>query len=382
MSPALDDYVLLGRTGLRVSRLALGAMTFGTEWGFGCDRQTAQRLFDAYLAAGGNFIDTADVYTAGTSECWLGRFMRERACRDRIVLATKFGFTAELGNPNAGGNQRKNILRALEGSLRRLDTDYIDLYILHVWDRLTPPEEVLRTLDDLVRAGRIRHYALSDVPAWYAVRMQTLAEARGLEPVAALQLEYSLAQRSIEREHLPAAQALGMGVMAWSPLASGLLSGKYRAEGEPVSGRLTAGDPTAAATLDARHRGLLAALGEVADELDRPMAQIALNWLTTRPGVTSVIVGATRPEQLETNLDCLGFTLPETLAARLESASRPTPEFPQTLFGDPMQRLLTGNTNVSRCPPGHTAPPRVARGESLALPFIAAQAAPRHSAGE
>ncbi|MCC5861372.1 MAG: aldo/keto reductase [Gammaproteobacteria bacterium] len=382
MSPALDEYVLLGRTGLRVSRLALGAMTFGTEWGFGCDQATAQRLFDTYLAAGGNFIDTADVYTAGTSERWLGQFIRERACRDRIVLATKFGFTAELGNPNAGGNQRKNILRALEGSLQRLDTDYIDLYILHVWDRLTPPEEVLRTLDDLIRAGRIRHYALSDVPAWYATRMQTLAEARGLEPVAALQLEYSLAQRSIEREHLPAAQALGMGVMAWSPLASGLLSGKYRAAGGAVSGRLTAGGLDATAALSARHHDLLVALGEVAEALDRPMAQVALNWLANRPGVTSVIVGATRPEQLEANLACLGFTLPEGLTARLEAASRPASEFPQTLFSDPMQRLLTGNTTVSRRPSGHDASPRVERGEHLALPFIAAQAAPRRPAGE
>ena len=187
MTSPLNSYYTLGRTGLRVSRLALGTMTFGTEWGWGSDKETARQLFNAYADAGGNFFDTADLYTNGTSETWLGEFVAERGLRDKAVIATKFTYNGEPGNPNAGGNGRKNILRAVEGSLKRLGTDYIDLYILHTWDRVTPAEEVMRTLDDLVRAGKIRHAGLSDVPAWYASRAQTLADWRGYEPISALQ---------------------------------------------------------------------------------------------------------------------------------------------------------------------------------------------------
>ena len=178
--PRLDDYVLLGRSGLRVSRLCLGTMTFGTEWGWGSAESAAREMFDRYLDAGGNFIDTADGYTGGTSETLVGKFIRDRGNRDRVVLATKFTFAAEQGNPNAGGNGRKNIHRALEGSLRRLQTDYVDLYWLHAWDGLTPMEEVLSTLDALVRAGKVRAVGFSDVPAWYLARAQTIAEFRGL----------------------------------------------------------------------------------------------------------------------------------------------------------------------------------------------------------
>src|ERR671923_2016979 len=192
------SYYTLGRSGLRVSRLALGTMTFGTEWGWGADKKTAGALVDAYIEVGGNFFDTADLYTGGTAESWLGEFIAERGLRDKAVIATKFSYNAEPGNPNAGGNGRKNILRAVEGSLKRLGTDYIDLYILHTWDTFTPAEEVIRTLDDLVRSGKVRHVGLSDVPAWYASRAQAIAELRGHEPVSALQLEYSLAERNIE----------------------------------------------------------------------------------------------------------------------------------------------------------------------------------------
>src|SRR6185437_763329 len=195
---AIDHYYTLGNSGLRVSRLALGTMTFGTEWGWGSDEAGSKQIFDAYLDAGGNFFDTADLYTSGTSETWLGKFVADRKARDRAVIATKFTFNADPTNPNGGGNGRKNILRAVEGSLRRLGTDYIDLYLLHAWDQITPPEEVMRTLDDLVRAGKVRHVGLSDVPAWYASRAQTIAEFRGYEPLCALQLEYSLTERSIE----------------------------------------------------------------------------------------------------------------------------------------------------------------------------------------
>ncbi|MEM8716989.1 MAG: aldo/keto reductase, partial [Cyanobacteria bacterium P01_G01_bin.4] len=219
---SLNRYYTLGNSGLRVSQLALGTMTFGTEWGWGADRETAKALFDMYVDAGGNLIDTADLYTNGTSETWLGEFIAERKLRDRIAIATKFSYNAEPGNPNAGGNGRKNILRAVEGSLTRLGTDYIDLYILHTWDRVTPAEEVMRTLDDLVRSGKVRYLGLSDVPAWYASRAQTIAHFRGYEPLSTLQLEYSLAERNIEHEFVPLGTEQGMGIMVWSPLASGL----------------------------------------------------------------------------------------------------------------------------------------------------------------
>ena len=373
-----QEYCLLGRTGLRVSRLALGTMTFGEQWGFGCDEATARTLFDRYLEAGGNFIDTADAYTGGTSERWLGRCIADAGVRDHVVLATKYSFTDRLGNPNAGGNHRKNLLRALDASLERLGTDYIDLYIMHLWDRLTPIEEVLRTLDDQVRAGRIRHYALSDVPAWYAARAQTLAEARGWEPVAALQLEYSLAERNIEREHIPAGLALGMGVMAWSPLCSGLLSGKYRADGQGAhggQGRLSAaGRGGLEARLTPRNLAILAELERVSRALERPMAEVALNWVANRPGVASVIVGATRAEQLDSNLRALDFDLPPEHHDALDAASAPRPQFPEPLFSDPFQRLVHGNTDVADRPPGYDDGTWITSGDEVALPFIAEQA--------
>src|SRR5438477_9443215 len=232
----MDEYTTLGRSGLRVSPLCLGTMTFGTEWGWGSEEEISRSIFDRYIESGGNFIDTADGYTLGKSEELVGKFIAAGKLRDRVVLATKFTFSADEGNPNAGGNGRKNIYRALEGSLRRLQTDYIDLYWLHAWDTITPIEEVVSTLNDLVRDGKIRHFGFSDVPAWYAARAQTIAEKEGKERLIALQLEYSLVERNIEREHIPAAQELGLGICPWSPLASGFLSGKYQRKGNDGQG--------------------------------------------------------------------------------------------------------------------------------------------------
>ena len=198
----IDSYYTLGRSGLRTSRLALGVMTFGTEWGWGSDKAAARRIFDLYADAGGNFIDTADVYTNGTSEAWLGEFLQDSGRREQMVVATKYTFNLAERNANAGGNGRKNLMRAVEGSLRRLGTDYIDLYYVHAWDQMTPAEEVMRTMDDLVRSGKVRHVGLSDVPAWYAARAQTLADWRGWEPASALQMQYSLVERHVEHEHV------------------------------------------------------------------------------------------------------------------------------------------------------------------------------------
>ena len=354
---SLADYSLLGRSGLRVSPLCLGTMTFGNQWGWGADHETSHAVFRRYIEAGGNFIDTADLYTNGHSEELLGQFMKEAGNRDRLVVATKFTFNAFPGDPNAGGNGRKNILRALEGSLRRLQTDYIDLYWLHAWDTMTPIEEVLRTFDALVRSGKVRYIGLSDTPAWYAARMQTIAEIRGYERVAALQLEYSLIERNIEREHIPVALELGMGVCPWSPLSSGLLTGKYKrnemggAEGEGRLATVKNSSNPLFQRFTERNFALVDALLAVADELGKSPAQVALNWVTKRPGVTSTILGATKVTQLEDNLGALEFDIPGELRSRLEEASRPELVFPYLFFQPGMQMGLSGGVPVRREPP-------------------------------
>jgi len=354
-------YYTLGRSGLRVSRLALGVMTFGTEWGWGADKAAAQRIFDAYVDAGGNFIDTADAYTNGTSERWLGEFVNAHALRDQLVIATKYSFNLGDRNANGGGNGRKNLLRAVEGSLQRLNTDYIDLFYVHAWDQITPVEEVMRTLDDLVRSGKVRHIGLSDVPAWYAARAQTLAEWRGFEPVSALQMQYSLVERNIEHEYTRLATELGMGITVWSPLASGLLSGRYTRD-KAADGRLAAmkdnGNP-AFQHLTERNWAIVDALQQVANEVDKPMAQVALNWVASRPGVASVIVGASKPEQLAVNLRALDFDLPAELAAKLDDASKPTTSFPYYFFTNAMQGMMYGGATVGDKPAGYRAPVRV-----------------------
>jgi aryl-alcohol dehydrogenase-like predicted oxidoreductase len=352
----VGEYSLLGRSGLRVSPLCLGTMTFGTDWGWGTAEDSARRILDRYLDVGGNFVDTADRYTNGTSEALLGKFLKERGDRDRLVLATKFSFNSSVGDPNAGGNSRKNIYRALEGSLRRLQTDYVDLYWLHVWDGLTPVGEVMSTLSDLVRSGKVRYIGLSDVPAWYLARAQTLAELRGQEGVCALQLEYSLVERHIEREHIPAALELGMAICPWSPLGSGLLTGKYRPSGvnPEGAGRLdvlkSTGHPAFVKLFSERNWRIVEELLAVAKELDRSPAQVALNWISTRPAVASTLIGATTLAQLDDNLRALTFHIPAVLAERLEKASRPEVVFPYNFFDSQMRSMLTGGTLVRREP--------------------------------
>ena len=359
-----SEYFTLGRSGLRVSRLALGTMTFGTDWGWGSDKEVARQIFDQYVEGGGNFVDTADLYTNGVSETWLGEFIRERQLRDRIVLATKFGFNGQPDNPNAGGNGRKHMLRAVEDSLRRLGTDYIDLYLLHAWDTVTPVDEVMRTFDDLVRSGKVRHVGLSNVPAWVASRAQALAEFRGYEPVSALQLEYSLVERSIENELIPLGLAHGMGTMVWSPLASGLLSGKYRPskDGATGEGRLqtvaSSGNPVFAKFTE-RNFAIVAELEAVAEEVGRSMAQVALNWVANRRGVASVIVGATRLAQLEDNLRALDFTLPDELNARLDRVSTLPATFPYSFFTPGMRAMLAGSHAVGDKPAGYATVTRI-----------------------
>ncbi|HVA00327.1 MAG TPA: aldo/keto reductase [Terriglobia bacterium] len=353
----MKEFTTLGKSGLRVSPYCLGTMTFGTEWGFGASEETSRAVFNHYLEAGGNFIDTADGYTNGHSEQLVGQFVAERKLRDRLAIATKYTFSADRSNPNAGGNGRKNARRALEGSLRRLQTDYVDLYWVHAWDTVTPAEEVLASMNDLVREGKILHYGLSNFPAWYIARLATLAEKEAKEPPIALQLEYSLVERNIEREHIPAAQEFGLGICPWSPLAGGFLTGKYRraAQGLQGEGRLEkiqgSGNPAFEKGTERNWR-ILEVLSEVANEVGRNPSQVALNWVATQPGVSSTIIGATKLEQLQDNLAALDFTLPEELRARLTRASAPEVFHPYVFFGQPFTEMINGSSAVRVWTPG------------------------------
>ncbi|MFF0267448.1 aldo/keto reductase [Kribbella sp. NPDC004536] len=359
---ALDDYYLLGRSGLRVSRLALGTMNFGQD-GFhapyGKTEDEARAIFRTYIDAGGNFIDTADFYTAGESERIVGRLIAEAGVRERIVLTTKATNSVDTGDPNAGGNSRKHLIRALDDSLRRLGTDYVDLFLLHTWDRITPVDEVLRTLDDLARAGKIRYAGLSDVPSWYAARAQTLADAHALTPMVSLQLPYSLIERGIETEHVPMAQQLGLGITAWSPLGAGFLTGKYlRDEAKRMSGdgRLT-GDGAAGQSWTDRQWDLLPAVRDVADELGVTMAQVAVNWAATQPGVASAIVGASNPAQLGSSIAALGFELPAELRSQLDQASAVPPSSVYRMFTPEYQGwMVSPGAKVADKPAGYRPP--------------------------
>jgi aryl-alcohol dehydrogenase-like predicted oxidoreductase len=357
---SLRDYVTLGRSGLRVSPLSLGTMTFGTEWGWGSEEAQAREIFDRYVDQGGNFVDTANLYTGGKSEQMVGKFISEKKLRDRIVLATKFTFNTEQGNPNTGGNGRKNIYQALEASLRRLQTDYIDLYWLHAWDLVTPAEEVVSTLNDLVGHGKIRYYGFSDTPAWYVARAQTLAEKEGKERLIALQLEYSLVERNIEREHIPVSQELGIGVCPWSPLAGGFLAGKYKREGDSGKGegRLEttkgSGNP-AFDKFNERNWRIHDVLIDVAKRINKLPAQVALNWVITQPGVTSTIIGATKLAQLNDNLQAAEITIPAELRKRLDEVSAPDAIQPYIFFGQDIQPMVTGGTSVRKWVPAQVS---------------------------
>jgi aryl-alcohol dehydrogenase-like predicted oxidoreductase len=359
---SLDRYYTLGRSGLRVSRLALGTMTFGTEWGWGSEESAARAIFDRYVDTGGNFIDTADGYTGGTSERLVGKFVREGGLRDRVVIATKFTFNSGAAdakpNPNAGGNQRKNLMRAVDASLTRLGTDYIDLYLMHAWDQITPVEEVMRGYDDLVSSGKVRYVGFSDVPAWYAARAQTLAEWRGWEPCVALQLEYSLVERNIEREFTRLATELGMGIMVWSPLASGLLTGtyspgRYGAQGKGRLAQMKDSNHPAFQKFTDRNWKIASVLESAAKRVGCTPAQLALNWAANRPAVASVIIGATTIAQLEDNLTALDVEVPDDVRAELDAASAPERQFPYFFFEPLVQGRIHGGAVVGDKPEGY-----------------------------
>jgi aryl-alcohol dehydrogenase-like predicted oxidoreductase len=331
-------YRLLGNSGLRVSEAALGTMTFGDDWGWGSAKDEARKVYDAFRAAGGNFIDTANMYTNGTSETFLGEFMKGH--RGSIVLGTKYTNAAAGKDPNAGGNQRKNMFQAVEASLKRLQTDYIDLYWLHIWDQITPVEEVMRGLDDLVRQGKLLHVGISDAPAWWIARANTLAELRGWSPFVGLQIEYSLTERTVERELIPMAAALKLGVTAWSPLAGGILTGKYHGQGSTEGARLSVANMRQFSPAEERSARIVATVKKVAEEVGRSTAQVALAWLQHRPVPVIPIIGARKLLQLEDNLASLELKLSDAQVKTLDEASQIELGFPHDFFKREMVRTF------------------------------------------
>ena len=320
-------YKLLGNSGLRVSELCLGTMTFGEDWGWGSDKEESRTVFQAFAEAGGNFLDTANIYTNGTSETLVGEFVK--GDREKWVIATKYSLNTRPGDVNACGNHRKNLFQAVEASLKRLGTDYIDLLWLHLWDSLTPIEEVMRAFDDLVRMGKVLYIGISDSPAWIVSQANTLATLRGWTPFIGLQIEYSLKERTPERELLPMAKALNIGVTAWSPLGGGVLTGKYN-QPNPVDGRLSMTDQPF--QIFDRDLKIAETVLEIAREIEKSPAQVALNWLRNRPNSVIPIIGARKLSQLQDNLACVDFNLTGEQLQRLDNISAISLGFPHELL--------------------------------------------------
>jgi aryl-alcohol dehydrogenase-like predicted oxidoreductase len=341
----LDHYITLGRSGLRVSPLCLGAMTFGEDLGWGSSVEESQQIIDRFIELGGNFIDTANFYTRGHSEKIIGDHVgRHSARRDRLVIATKFSGNLYPGDPNGGGSGRKSIIAACENSLRRLQTDYIDLYWLHNWDVHTPIEETMAALEDLVRAGKVRYLGVSDTPAWKIAEANVTARFRGWSAFVGLQIEYSLLERTVEQELVPMARELGIGITPWSPLKSGVLSGKYTRHN---AGQIKPSRGFIADTfLSESTYTIVDELDIIAKAHESTVARVALAWVQAQPGVTSTIIGARRFAQLEDNLKALDVKLSAEELGRLDALTKPTFGFPQNI--QPwFSALHNGGTSVN-----------------------------------
>jgi aryl-alcohol dehydrogenase-like predicted oxidoreductase len=313
-------------------------MTFGEDWGWGTAKEEARKVYDAFREAGGNFIDTANIYTNGTSETFLGEFLQGH--RQSVVLATKYSNAFPGTDPNAAGNQRKNMVQAVEASLKRLQTDYIDLYWLHIWDQITPVEEVMRAFDDLVRQGKVLYVGVSDAPAWWIAQANTLAQLRGWSPFVGLQIEYSLIERTVERELIPMAKALNIGVTAWSPLAGGVLTGKYHGHGSSEAGRMNSEMAKDFKPEQQRADRVVAAVKRLADETGRSLAQVALAWLQHRPVPVIPIIGARKLTQLQDNLASLELALSPDQVKTLDEASQIEPGFPYSMYTKELPRAI------------------------------------------
>jgi aryl-alcohol dehydrogenase-like predicted oxidoreductase len=331
-------YKLLGNSGLRVSEFALGTMTFGEDWGWGTARDEAQKVYNAFRESGGNFVDTANIYTNGTSESFLGEFVKGH--RESMVLATKYTNSAPGTDPNAGGNQRKSMMQSVEASLKRLQTDYIDLYWVHIWDQITPVEEVMRGLDDLVRQGKVLYVGISDAPAWWIAQANTLACLRGWSPFVGLQIEYSLMERTVERELIPMAKSLKLGVTAWSPLSNGVLTGKYHGNGSSESGRMSSDMMKQFMPEEQKTGRIVTAVKTVAGQVGRSLAQVALAWLRSRAVAVIPIIGARKLSQLQDNLGSFDLSLSPGQLKALDEASQIELGFPHDFYAKDLVRGL------------------------------------------
>lgn len=329
------NYKLFGKSGLRVSELCLGTMGFGTEWKWGCDKEVSKQIFDAFANAGGNFIDTANRYTEGTSEKFVGDFIARD--RDHFVIATKYSLRDRMGDLNFAGNHRKNLMRSVKESLWRLNTDYIDVLWLHIWDSWTPTEEILKGLNDLISRGMVHYIGISDTPAWIVSQANTMAELRGWSQFIGLQIEYSLIQRTVEAEFFPMAKSYGMTITPWAPLAGGALTGKYL-KGD--KGRLV----ETSVRLGERATAITKKVVEVADRLGVSASQLAINWTRQHKNQSVIpIVGATRVSQVEDVFGCLSFEIPVDLMAELNEVSKVDLPFPQKFFNEAgVQDVLYG----------------------------------------
>ncbi len=373
-------YRLLGPTGLRVSEICLGTMSFGDQWGFGADEKTSHAVLDAYAEeAGGNFLDTANKYHGGQTEEIVGRWLEGK--RDRMVVATKYTLAMDHEDPNTAGNHRKNMMRSVEASLRRLRTDYIDLLWVHAWDALTPFEETMRGLDDLVRSGKVLYVGVSDTPAWVVSASNVLAELRGWTAFCGIQIEYSLIERTVERELLPMAEHFGLSVVGWAPLGGGVLTGKYTRGDGPADSLRQQGNEARGRTSE-KSLAIARAVDAVADEIGATSAQVATAWVSSRGYRFIPIVGARKVEQIRDSLGATELTLSDAQLARLDEVSRVSMGFPNEFLGSPgvlesgAQRSAsparirarpaaeTNRSDAGRIPPGATALP--ARGSSSA----------------
>ena len=335
-------YKLLGKTGLRVSELCLGAMTFGEEWGWGASKKESKKIFDVYADTGGNFIDTANKYTMGTSEKFCGEFIASD--RDHFVLATKYTLSMNEDDPNACGNHRKNLVHSVEASLKRLNTDHIDLLWLHAWDYMTPAQEVMRALDDLVGAGKVLYLGISDTPAWIVAQTNTLADERGLTPFVALQIKYSLLERTVERELMPMAQAFEMAVTPWAVIGGGVLTGKYRKSGDKIEAVDSERIKTRENVPD-RDLAIADEVMKIAKERGATPAQVAINWVRQRPDLIIPILGARTEAQIKDCLGCLDFKLNENEMDKLNEISKVPMGFPhEFLESEAIISVLFGNT--------------------------------------
>jgi aryl-alcohol dehydrogenase-like predicted oxidoreductase len=344
----------LGTSGLKVSELCLGTMSFGTKWGFGADEAESRRIIDAYAEAGGNFLDTANKYHEGESEEFVGRAVA--AERDRWVVATKFTLSMNRADPNASGNSRKNMMRSVEGSLRRLGTDYVDLLWVHAWDFTTTVDEVMRGLDDLVRSGKVLYVGISDAPAWVVAQANTTASLRGWSPFVALQIEHSLIERTVERELLPMAESLGLTVTPWAPIGGGVLTGKYTRGAQPDDTMRAGGNQR---RLDERNLAIAREVDAVADALGKSSTQVAINWVRQRGDNLVPIIGARKLSQVQDSLGCLSFSLSEADMERLDRVSRVSLGFPREFLGtDGVRGILFGDAADRIDLPATARPPR------------------------